>query len=493
MWERIPLRARIYIILAALTTITLSGGAVTVWYTYRLEGLLTQVIDRHVAAYQAAEALETALVNQKGFVSYYFLDNDPDWLRQLGKHRQVFDERLEESRTLIDSQRQKEIIDRIETRYRGYTAAKDRVIALYKAGNREQGSRLHREVRESFFETLDLCRRYKSLHTQRIAEARRHSYAEASRLRVSAVTGMLVAFLLALLLVFVLVYQILGPVRRLAAEAGREGGGPERSRDEVKTLSRSVRGLIEEYDHTHSELKKSRETLLQAEKLVLVGKLAAGVAHSIRNPLTSVNMRLFSLGRTLQLEGPQKEDFDVIAEEIRHIDAIVQNFLEFSRRPKLRPQLVNPSDLVDMTLQLLHHRLKSYEVEIRVERKESPLPMIHADPEQLKEVLVNLIVNACEAMDRGGTIVIREDAPDGPKAGRAVRIRVVDNGPGIPESLQDKILQPFFTTKDEGTGLGLSIAARILEEHGGFLDVESKEGEGTTFTIVLPLGDIIHE
>ncbi|MCF8061311.1 MAG: MCP four helix bundle domain-containing protein [Deltaproteobacteria bacterium] len=493
MWERIPLRTRIYIILTALVMISLIGGVVTVWYTYRLEGLLTQVIDRHVAAYQAAEALETALVNQKGFVSYYFLDGDPDWLRQLGKYRQVFEERLEESRTLINSQRQKEIIDRIESRYRDYTAAKDRVIALYKAGNREQGSRLHREVRESFFEILDLCRRYKSLNTQRIAEARSHSYSEASRLRMIAVTGMFTAFFLGLLLAFVLAHQILGPVRRLAAEAGREGGDPLPSRDEVQNLSRSVRGLIEEYDHTHSELEKSRETLLQAEKMVLVGKLAAGVAHSIRNPLTSVSMRLFSLGRTLQLEGPQKEDFDVIAEETRHIDTIVQNFLEFSRRPKLRPQLVNPSDLVDMTLQLLHHRLKSYEVDIRVERDVTPLPLIHADPEQLKEVLVNLIVNACEAMGRGGAIVIREDAPEQPKAGRIVRIRVVDNGPGIPEALQDRILQPFFTTKDEGTGLGLSIATRILEEHGGFLGVESKEGEGTTFTVILPLGDIIHE
>ena len=146
-----------------------------------------------------------------------------------------------------------------------------------------------------------------------------------------------------------------------------------------------------------------------------------------------------------------------------------------------------------MTLQLLHHRLHSYAVEVRVERETQPLPLIQADPEQLKEVLVNLIVNACEAMGRGGEIVIREDAPHMPKAGRAVRIRVVDNGPGIPEALQEKILQPFFTTKDEGTGLGLSIAARILEEHGGYLDVESKEGEGTVFTVILPLGGIIHE
>ncbi len=491
---RIPfhLRTRIYLILTTLILVSFLGGAVTVWYTYRMEGLLTEVIDVHVAAFQTAEALETALVNQKGFVTYYFLDGDPDWLRRLDRHRAIFEEKLAEARSLAGLDSQREDLDRIEVHYRGYTDAKDRVIAMYKSGEREQGSELHRSVRESFFTSLDLCREYKEFHTRRITEARDHSYGEASRLRVMAAIGMASTCALGLLLVFVLIHHILGPVRRLALEADRESGAGAAG-DEVQTLSRNVRGLIREYDQTHSELEKSRETLLQAEKLALVGKLAAGVAHSIRNPLTSVNMRLFSLGRALRLEGPQKDDFEVISDEIRHIDTIVQNFLEFSRRPRLRMQKLNPSNIVDATLQLLRHRLKSYNVEIEVDRDPAPLPDILGDPEQLKEVLVNLIVNACEAMETGGRIWIREDAPVIPKASRVVRIRVTDNGPGIPEALMDNILQPFFTTKDEGTGLGLSIAARILEEHGGFLDISSVEGEGTTFAIILPLGDTIHE
>jgi signal transduction histidine kinase len=251
--------------------------------------------------------------------------------------------------------------------------------------------------------------------------------------------------------------------------------------------------LIEEYDQTHSELEKSRETLVQAEKLALVGKLAAGVAHSIRNPLTSVNMRLFSLTRTLNLEGTQREDFNVISEEIRHIDTIVQNFLEFSRRPKLRIQNISPSDVVDMTVQLLHHRLKSYDVTVHVER-EGPLPEISVDPEQLKEVLVNLVINSCEAMEGGGKIVIMEEAQTVSKTGtKWIKIYIKDNGPGIPVGIQEKVVEPFFTTKDEGTGLGLSIAVRILEEHGGRLLISTKEGMGTTFTITLPLGDTLHE
>jgi signal transduction histidine kinase len=175
----------------------------------------------------------------------------------------------------------------------------------------------------------------------------------------------------------------------------------------------------------------------------------------------------------------------VIAEEVRHIDIIVQNFFEFARPPKLKIQSISPSEVVDMALQLLRHRLESYGVQVEVDRQHR-LPTVEADPEQLKEVLINLLVNACEAMGEGGLIVIREEEGVAEPLGPVVVIRVKDNGPGIPKSVRDKVFQPFFSTKEEGTGLGLSIAYRIVEEHGGWLSLKSKEGEGATFTITLP-------
>jgi signal transduction histidine kinase len=243
--------------------------------------------------------------------------------------------------------------------------------------------------------------------------------------------------------------------------------------------------LLHDVDYTQSELHRSRESLLQAEKMALVGKLAAGMAHSIRNPFTSVKMRLFSLGRSLDLDAAQKEDFEVIAAEIRHIDTIVQNFLEFARPPKLKMQPVDPSSVVDSALRLLEHRLKAYGVTVTVDRP-VPLPPVRADAEQLKEVLVNLVVNACEAMAPGGTICIEErSAPFGTR-GKAAVIRVRDNGPGIPAPLLEKVFQPFFSTKEQGTGLGLSIAQRVIGEHFGSLEVESVDGQGAVFTITLP-------
>ena len=189
--------------------------------------------------------------------------------------------------------------------------------------------------------------------------------------------------------------------------------------------------------------------------------------------------------RSVDLSGTQREDLKVIAEEIRNVNNIVQSFLDFSRRPKLKMQRVSFSDLVDMALRLLEQRFDSYGVEIEVSRQRR-LPEIWADPDQLKEALVNLLVNSCEAMGNGGLIVIQEEEVAQERSGREVVIRITDNGPGIPESIQDKLFKPFFSTKEEGTGLGLSITVRIVEEHGGTLELRSREGEGATFVITLP-------
>ena len=185
-------------------------------------------------------------------------------------------------------------------------------------------------------------------------------------------------------------------------------------------------------------------------------------------------------------DGLQGDDTD------GHIDTIVQNFLEFSRPPKLVMQRISPSAVVDTVLQLLSHRLKSYDVHVEVIRSGS-LPAVDADPDQLKEVLVNLVINACEAMERGGAIRIEEVVSLDTDGRREAVIRVSDNGPGIPEALRPKVFDPFFTTKEEGTGLGMSIAKRIIDEHHGWLDIAETEGGGATLIVTLPVKESTDE
>jgi signal transduction histidine kinase len=230
---------------------------------------------------------------------------------------------------------------------------------------------------------------------------------------------------------------------------------------------------------------------MQSEKMALVGQLAAGTAHSIRNPLTSIKMRLFSLGRSAKLSQDQQENISVISTEIGQINKILENFLEFSRPPKLTMKKQSPSQVVDNTLRLLEQRLKSYGVTVHIVRSEL-LDDVLLDSGQFKEALVNIIINACEAMKKGGNITITETMDSINKNRDTAVIRIQDSGPGIPASIQDDVFNPFFTTKDDGTGLGLSICFNIISEHGGCLVLDSREGQGTCFTITLPAGEDVH-
>ncbi|MFH1112801.1 MAG: ATP-binding protein [Pseudomonadota bacterium] len=484
MWKSIGLRSRILIMLALLVLITVGGGLASIHYIFTMEKVFYSVTGTEMAALQAAHALKTALVMQKGYVTYYFQDGDPNWLKQLEKHHEAFEDQLKQARNWTETRRGREIVNEIDSRYIRYRHQRDRVIDLYKNGKKDEGFKLQQEVRNEFFQILRLCGDYQTAHEKSVANAVELNRRRGETVYRMALVALLSAVLLGVFLGYTLIKQVLGPIRQLASAVDTPVAG-ERVDDEVKALGNRFDSLLQDIDQTRNKLEWSREHLQQAEKWAMVGKLAAGVAHSVRNPLTSVKMRLFSLERSLDLSAPQKEDFEVISEEIRNIDKIVNNFLAYSRPPKLRMRAVSPSDVVDTAVQLLRHRLESHNVKVDVKR-DGRLPLISADPDQLKEVLVNLIVNACEVMPDGGNIWIEEEAGESDEGGEIVVIRVKDEGPGVSESVRTKMFQPFFSTKEEGTGLGLSIAMKIVEEHGGWLDLQSEGGGGACLVITLP-------
>ena len=231
---------------------------------------------------------------------------------------------------------------------------------------------------------------------------------------------------------------------------------------------------------------KSDAQLKQAEKLAAVGRLAAGMAHSIRNPLTAVKMRLYSLKRSLDLTDSQCEDFSASSQALDHIEAIIKNFLAFSRPGALQRQLCSPSAVIDRALQLIEHKASINQIELALERH-VPLPQTQIDTDQLQAVFVNIISNALEAIGSKGRIVIREQTIERKPLGQVAAISFIDNGPGIPREITKKIFQPFFSSKPDGTGLGLSICERIISDHNGLITVASEQNCGATFTVYLPL------
>ncbi|HPN92980.1 MAG TPA: ATP-binding protein [bacterium] len=482
------LRTRLYALIGALIAMLVAGGAVTIWHSYRARSAMSDFAGFGMESFLLGYELEKSLLNQKGVVSYFLLSGDTEWLDNLDAHRNEFEQRLKTAREKADTE-SLAILSKIAVLYGEYDAERQRIIAMYQEGRIEEGAALHRDARNKFEDIRSLCIEYSEAANEKTTRMWNERAREAGRLAGLSAAGALFSILICIVLAFVIITRVLDPIRRIAEKVPPERL-KEDSQDEVAALDYGVDKLLDRIGHASVELERSRELLQLSEKMAVVGKLAAEVAHSIRNPMTSIKMRLFSLACGANLDDARQEDLEVIAEEMRRLDNIVINFLEFSRPPQLRKQKIALSDVVDTTLILLEKRFEHDRIMIRVNRKD-PLPQIEADPELLKEMLVNLMVNACEAMPEGGHILIVEEMADDEGLGRVARVAVSDDGPGIPERLLESISEPFFTTKETGTGLGLSIATRIINEHGGRLDVLSVEGEGAAFIVSIPIKEDI--
>jgi signal transduction histidine kinase len=243
------------------------------------------------------------------------------------------------------------------------------------------------------------------------------------------------------------------------------------------------RGMIAPLRH---QLSQTQAEMVRHEKLASLGVLAAGVAHEIRNPLTAIKFRLFSLKKTLPPEMAQNEDAAVIASEITRLERIVHDFLQFARPSD--PDLVEVPvvRMLREVASLLSPQLEKNAISLKVECPDNA--WVRADTQQLKQVLINLIHNAADSIERSGTIAlrVRTNSSFTRKGASAVVVEVADTGKGIPPEVQKRLFDPFFTTKEGGTGLGLPIAARIVEKHGGELRYQTELRRGTTFSIVLP-------
>ncbi|MEZ6854554.1 ATP-binding protein [Halodesulfovibrio aestuarii] len=483
----LSLRTRIALLLFCVIGLNLAGAGITLWYTNRTQSLQVQLSAKNVEALEASHGLSAALMEQKGDTTYYLLSHDDSWLKELDRKRVLFEERLSKVKESAFSEESLLVLSKLERLYATYDASRKVVIENYKQRRSKVGAELHWKIRDEFSTLLLLCKEFRALYEQAI-EQNRKNFSEEAKIVSNVITGgLILSAIIELLLIVFLYRKILDPIRTLAHATDDvcDSTSPS-TKNDVLALSNKLESLIMHIDDTQKELDANKETLMQSEKMVLVGKLAAGVAHSIRNPLTSVKMRLFSLERSLELDEQQQEDFGVVSEEILHIDNIMKNFLEFSRRPELKAKLQSPSEVVDMALKLLKHRFESQQVRVSVERT-GLLPAIPIDGGQLKETLVNLILNACDAMVQGGSIIITEKTDIVEPLGTIVFIRIEDTGPGIAEDVLEKIFEPFFSTKEEGSGLGLAIAKRIVEEHGGWLHVTSSENQGTAFLLALPV------
>jgi signal transduction histidine kinase len=247
--------------------------------------------------------------------------------------------------------------------------------------------------------------------------------------------------------------------------------------------------LYQELEERMEAQRLTEERLVRSAKLAAVGEMAAAVAHELNNPLTTVTGFTELILETLEQDSPEYEDLSLVLKEAVRSRDVVRRLLDFSRQSEILQVETDINEIISMVLALVHHLMHTSGIEVRVELWDE-IPLIRADPNQMQQVLLNIIHNAIHSMPKGGELVIQSMVEERESEER-IGIRVKDTGIGISKENLDKIFEPFFTTKPsgEGTGLGLSVSYSIVSEHGGYIEVESDEGAGSVFTVWLPVQD----
>src|SRR3989338_179250 len=396
------------------------------------------IMKENVASLKAAEELEIALLSQKGLVGNYFLDGNDLWIKTIEDKKRDFNIWFNKAREVALTDNEKAVLLDISRIYSVYDKQRNHAIRLYQSGNlSEAKSVLLNDMKASIDRLYQRCEDLILANETLIAKAEQASRGNVARMTV-------------IIWLTVIVTLFLGGLSGFFVS------------------------------------RKFNEKLLRSAKLASLGQVAANIAHEIRNPLTSIKMRLYTLSEELKNRPSAKDDLAIIQEEISRMERTVQNFLDFSRLPEPTLQKCDISRILEGTINLVSVKAQSQGITIR-KNIDIVLPETVADKEQMRQGFLKVILNAMGSMPDGGRLGAGARCIKDKKGVSAIKIKIKDSGCGIPFEMIKKVSEPFFTTKTEGTGLGLFIASRILERHKGGIVIFSEQGKGTTVSIELPV------
>jgi signal transduction histidine kinase len=435
--------------LAILTAAVLIGWAAqTSWR--RVEELNDNLSREPIESFRTADRFRAALEELESLrLSHQLRRQDGDWDRFLAEQKKL-DNWIDEQDRRLTTEPERQVLQQINSAYDEYTSAARTVReAIVRGTEPSQVEGLAHEARQKFESLGALGTRLLEAHQQALNDFVADSRRALTTLRTLLFAALVVLLALGAGMAVVVYRELIKPLRL--------------------------------------QLVESRDIIAGQEKLASLGVLAAGVAHEIRNPLTAIKARLFTQQKSMAPNSPAAEDARVIGGEISRLERIVRGFLDFARPAEPRPVRLRSLALLKEVQALLGPQLERQQISVTLDTQEDPV--IEGDHEQLKQVLINLVQNAADAVGGPGRVTLRARTGQQRIRGNlngVVALEVSDTGPGIPAEVRERLFDPFFTTKANGTGLGLSIAARIAEKHGGALEYQTEIGRGTTFGIVLP-------
>jgi signal transduction histidine kinase len=481
MWPSKNLSLRIAgpTILVSFMLLTLCAAAAV--YLYRQQAVSARTHSENITSAQVGNELKNTLID---LVALLRAGGDKaDVL-----HQRIQDQ-LERARRLADSGLEQDLEARLEVSVRRY-------LDLWKQ-QAPDGSLRGEAVQDALNilekEALPTCRRLQQVNVDQIQETETELRRTVQWVVISLVGVCTLGALAGLLLGYGVarglrrsIHHLSIHVQDAANKLGQDLPPVALSEDgDLQQLHGHMQGVVHEIEQVVEKLQQREREVLRAEQLAAVGQLAAGVAHELRNPLTSIKMLVQAGREELEERGIMAEDLSVIELEIRRMERCLQTFLDFARPPRLECRRLDLSGPVERTLALIAGRARKQHVTVRFTPPE-PRVFVQADEEHLRQLFVNLALNALDVMPRGGTLQVEIRPPRPADEKRFVEVRVLDTGPGIPAELLPRLFQPFVSGKETGLGLGLVTSRRIAESHGGTLQAQNRPEGGACFTLRLP-------
>jgi C4-dicarboxylate-specific signal transduction histidine kinase len=440
-------------------------------------------------------AAMAAFQYQKGFVAEYLLSGNRAWLAELETSRPAFESWLANAHSKVGNASSGKLLDQIEREYLAYDRARKTAIALYDAKQPDQAREIldtnharTQRLRDLFHEFGRLARQDAE---RALADTERHVGRLAHVLVWTSIAGAVASLLVG----FLWARRITKPIYELevqvqsASERTRIKVAPGRAG--LEALGEQVQALVAKLEETDAALAEHRQRLIQSEKLSAVGELAAKLAHEVLNPLAGMKAAIQLLAR----QGGTAPGAEVLEtaenlnREITRVEGLVRRLVNFSRPLTPHVELAEVGTLIDSAVEVAQPVLRRHAVTL--ERRDAPdLMPVEVDPLLFTQVIVNLLVNAAEAMSTSGGCVELTARRTHVLGHDEIAIRVADQGPGIAEGHLAQMFKPFFTTKPDGHGLGLAVSQNILLEHGGRIIVENRpaaEGRGAAFEVQLPV------
>jgi signal transduction histidine kinase len=494
---KLRLRPRMVAGFLLMSALLIVVGIFTSYYTNRMQANTSRILVENVSSLKSAEELEIALLDMKGLTANYLLDGQQNWLDVFSEKKSSFDHWFNQARERTHTDEEKTILDEIEISFTDYLKYQNKVIQFYERGNFNKAHQLlTREMRLTFDKIYDKCEDLIFINEKIISNISHHIDRDNRTInRIMFGIGIL-GILLGLALGMILargithsIYELVLKVRGATNEEIVEKVDIA-NETELEHLSKHVRRLIDKVHEVNRDLERSQKMLIRSEKLASLGRMSAGLAHELRNPLTAIKMLIFTVQKEAPKDAQLAKDFGVILKEIERMETFLQNFLDFARPPEPNFSAIDINNTVKRTLNLLSAQMKGGKIKL-VEKLDAADALVQADQEQLQIVFLNIILNAIQSIPDSGTLRVATAVKGEPKQSTSfAQVIVSDSGVGIPAKIFDSIFDPFVTSKEGGTGLGLSIANQIVHNHGGWIEALNNPDKGATFIVNLPIKDL---